>query len=370
MMFLNILTILVAFNQADSERCPSELYSDEELQKALNTKCHLNKIYKEHRATHLHSHTRLPSEEQTRIKIFLREIRKVLQLRADPEVTWDVGLTRFADFTEDERDAMKTHRRNVTLNSRMVRQTSEMPFMTVPSSFDKWRENEHGVKMVAPVHEQTKKSSFAHAAVVPLESQLAFYKKSFKRLSVEELYHCAEGNSYGERYPNDCWMYVHRSGRLGSWYDSPESKVKKDFFRQEIHTCEGLEATTNYLEGYYIKKMYRVTSEHRAQQALNCVAPVVFQMDAKHNELESYKPLKNTLFRLRDSKCRRNDHAVAIVGYDRQKFIVKNSWGEDWGIRGYFYLDRSGSECEIFENAETPLLLRNDEDDLYQCRWK
>jgi C1A family cysteine protease len=33
-------------------------------------------------------------------------------------------------------------------------------------------------------------------------------------------------------------------------------------------------------------------------------------------------------------------HAVMAVGYDDSKkwFIVRNSWGEDWGDKGYFYI--------------------------------
>lgn len=33
-------------------------------------------------------------------------------------------------------------------------------------------------------------------------------------------------------------------------------------------------------------------------------------------------------------------HAVLLVGYDNtnQRFIVKNSWGQGWGDRGYFYM--------------------------------
>lgn len=33
-------------------------------------------------------------------------------------------------------------------------------------------------------------------------------------------------------------------------------------------------------------------------------------------------------------------HAVLAVGYDNstQHFIIRNSWGADWGDKGYFYM--------------------------------
>lgn len=36
-------------------------------------------------------------------------------------------------------------------------------------------------------------------------------------------------------------------------------------------------------------------------------------------------------------------HAVCIIGYDdrRQAFLARNSWGENWGIRGNFYIPYS-----------------------------
>jgi len=39
----------------------------------------------------------------------------------------------------------------------------------------------------------------------------------------------------------------------------------------------------------------------------------------------------------------RGGHAVMCVGYDdeREVFIVRNSWGENWGDRGYFYMPYS-----------------------------
>ncbi|XP_037534392.1 dipeptidyl peptidase 1-like [Nematolebias whitei] len=47
------------------------------------------------------------------------------------------------------------------------------------------------------------------------------------------------------------------------------------------------------------------------------------------------------------------NHAVLLVGYGRcqktgQKYwIVKNSWGTDWGEDGYFRIRRGSDECAI-----------------------
>ena len=31
-------------------------------------------------------------------------------------------------------------------------------------------------------------------------------------------------------------------------------------------------------------------------------------------------------------------HAIAIVGYDEENFIIRNSWGKSWGFKGYTYM--------------------------------
>ena len=43
------------------------------------------------------------------------------------------------------------------------------------------------------------------------------------------------------------------------------------------------------------------------------------------------------------------DHAVAIVGYTADTWIVKNSWGTDWGDNGYIYLERGHNTCGVAE---------------------
>lgn len=55
--------------------------------------------------------------------------------------------------------------------------------------------------------------------------------------------------------------------------------------------------------------------------------------------------------------CRRTtmNHGVLVIGYDidyrgRDYWIVKNSWGSDWGDEGYIWIPRSESgigDCGI-----------------------
>lgn len=51
----------------------------------------------------------------------------------------------------------------------------------------------------------------------------------------------------------------------------------------------------------------------------------------------------------------KNGHAVLIVGYDSQHgtdyWIVKNSWGPNWGEKGYFRILRGLNLCNIETNA-------------------
>lgn len=47
-------------------------------------------------------------------------------------------------------------------------------------------------------------------------------------------------------------------------------------------------------------------------------------------------------------------HAVAIVGWTKDSFIIRNSWGVDWGYEGYCYypFDEWGSHWEIWSTID------------------
>ena len=63
-----------------------------------------------------------------------------------------------------------------------------------------------------------------------------------------------------------------------------------------------------------------------------------------------------------DTSCYQGlDHGVVIVGYNRSPdgsgyWIVKNSWGTDWGVDGYIYLAMDSNMCGLAEDPSFPLL--------------
>ena len=60
--------------------------------------------------------------------------------------------------------------------------------------------------------------------------------------------------------------------------------------------------------------------------------------DATHGNLDIYKP--DTV---------RGGHAVALVGYTPDRFIVRNSWGTTWGDKGYGYASLGYAQAAFTE---------------------
>ena len=64
-------------------------------------------------------------------------------------------------------------------------------------------------------------------------------------------------------------------------------------------------------------------------------------------------------------KCKQGvqdvNHAVLVVGYGRSQvdgpyWIIKNSWGSNWGENGYFRIARGRNMCGIAICASYPVL--------------
>jgi len=89
---------------------------------------------------------------------------------------------------------------------------------------------------------------------------------------------------------------------------------------------------------------HKITSYHRIitlDEMRTCLAegfPFVFGFTV-YESFESQKVSKTGIVDLpKRGERALGGHAVMAVGYDdtQQRFLVRNSWGEDWGMKGYF----------------------------------
>lgn len=96
-------------------------------------------------------------------------------------------------------------------------------------------------------------------------------------------------------------------------------------------------------EAYSDAGKYRVKSI-RALESLRDIRyelahrnPVVIGMEVYE---AFYEPKNGVLPKPNPNEKSQGGHAVMVVGYDdvQKVLIVKNSWGNDWGDKGYFYL--------------------------------
>merc|ERR1719466_508358 len=266
---------------------------------------------------------------------------------------FSVGENEFADMTPDE---ITSYFNGLTMEE--SRQTgmiffSDVSMESLPTEVD-WRKN----GSVTPVKNQGHCGScWAFSATGSLEG--AHFLKTGKLVSLSEqnLVDCAgkEGNHGCMGGLMDlAFKYIKANGGIDTEASYPyTAKTGKKCLYNATNSGANL---TSWVDVSH-------KSEADLQKAVGTVGPISVAIDASKPTFHFYK--KGVYH---DHKCSstRLDHGVLAVGYgsatqangrNKDFWLVKNSWGEKWGMDGYIQMVRNErNACGIATQASYPVV--------------
>lgn len=127
-------------------------------------------------------------------------------------------------------------------------------------------------------------------------------------------------------------------------------------YRGDEFECKSSVKKTNVtIKGY---KRISSANENELQAALVTHGPISVAIDAVHDSLFHYK---DGIWHEPNCSSESLNHGVLLVGYgtdefERDYYILKNSWGKTWGNNGFFKMSRNHmNQCGIATNAVYPI---------------
>ncbi|CAD7088592.1 unnamed protein product [Hermetia illucens] len=300
-----------------------------------------------------------PAELQYRNKIFNENLLKIRKHNEEYEAglqSYMEGVNQFTDLTfEEVHKKLLGCKRNLT--SEVARYSSvdldilQVDDNEVPDSID-LREKGY----VTPVKNQGHCGScWAFSAVGSLEGQLYEATKKLVSLSEQELVDCSKTNEgcFGGDMV-DAFEDLMELGGIASEESYPyQAKKNNCTFKKDMAVAE--------VTG--VKTLPK--NENALKKAVALKGPIAVGIQVTANFM-NYK--KGVFY---DRSCVKNEnmlnHGVVVVGYGKDNstgkdyWIVKNSWGADWGDNGYIKMSRNReNNCNIATDASYPLLKPKD----------
>ncbi|XP_027345345.1 senescence-specific cysteine protease SAG39-like [Abrus precatorius] len=287
-------------------------------------------------------------EKDKRFQIFKKNVEFIESFNAAGNKSFNLSINKFADLHNEEFNALLI---NGQKKAHRLETTSETSFRydtvtSIPATMD-WRKR----GAVTPIKDQgICGSCWAFSAVAAIEGIHQITTGELVSLSEQELVDCVEGDSEGCNggYMEDAFKLIKKKGGITSEDHYPYKGVNK--------TCKVKKGTHVVAE---IKGYEKVRSNNE-KALLKAVAnqPVSVYVEAGESAFQFYS---SGIF---TGKCGMDpDHAVTVVGYGKSSdgtkyWLVKNSWGTEWGEKGYIRMKRDIAAkeglCGIATSASYP----------------
>ena len=261
------------------------------------------------------------------VEIADMSLEKIREMVKKKGYNYSVGETSVFKLPPEERRRLFGFIPTNIDESRLTSVTKGPQFLALPplpTSFD-WRD----LGGVTPVKNQNPCAScWAFAAVADLESKILISESTTYDISEQNILSC---NSYGldcntgGNYLISTSFFIH----VGASLESCAPYQGRDGI-----SCNGTCETIKMVNGWK-----RIANDvDTIKRALYNNGPIYTAMDASGPGFDAYT---GGVYEYNESD--KLTHAVLIVGWDDNlgtsgAWIVKNSWGTNWGMDGYFYI--------------------------------
>jgi C1A family cysteine protease len=307
--------------------CVVALAAGEPLREALQSSEALVKLFNDFSVMENRAYS--ASEARFRLRLFKKTLQSVVETN-EADLGWTAGLNFFSDLTEEEKAQY------LGLNTSLhLAPAPAMPETQAPSSID-WRSQ----GAVTGVKNQGKCGScWTFGAVGSTEGVHKKTTGSLVTFAEQELLDCVyEGRRDGCQggWMQDGFTYIQQHQRL-----APSSAVS---YRGSDGACN-YNGKANGLRAK-VTGQYGVPGSESGHTSGLSRGPIAVAFEVT-NKCQQYR---GGIFK--DTTCSGSaNHAVTMVGFDSQKFMIKNSWGGGWGSGGYIYMARNHHNCQLYSHS-------------------
>ncbi|RDY05171.1 Senescence-specific cysteine protease SAG39 [Mucuna pruriens] len=268
------------------------------------------------------------TEKEKRFQIFKNNVQFIESFNAAGDKPFNLSINQFADLHNDEFKALLINGQKKAYRVGTVTETSFRydTVTKIPATMD-WRKR----GAVTPIKDQGRCGScWAFSAVAATEGIHQITTGKLVSLSEQELVDCVKGESEGCNggYTEDAFEFIAKKGGIASETYYP--------YKGNNKTCKVKKET----HGVAQIKGYEKVPANNEKALLKAVA---HQPVSAYVEASAFQFYSTGIF---TGKCgTETNHAVTVVGYGKSRggikyWVVKNSWGTEWGEKGYMRMKR------------------------------
>jgi len=285
-----------------------------------------------------------------RFAIFKENLDFIAEFNSQVGQTQTVGINAFSDMTSEELAARMNGYRP---QPNKAKKTQSLEAVQIAASMD-WV----GAGAVTGIKDQGQCGScWSFSATGAMEGAVFLKSGNLTSLSEQQLMDCShpEGDdSCGGGLMDDAFQFVLDNKGICAEEDYPY-KAKDEKCQK---TCTTVSTITDFAD--VASNAKNITDETALMAAIQ-LGPVSIAIEADQPIFQFYTSGVISSPTCGGKTTDDLDHGVLLVGYDYDNvtgldyWLVKNSWGTSWGLKGYVKLVRNANECGLNWAASYPI---------------